>query len=66
MKYILLIIGMSYPPMWPAQGVPSYASVSYVKTFESKEACEATGLELAPPSRTHSAPATFKCVEERP
>lgn len=63
MTWILLVIGLGeVGPRVPGGAVwsPSIESVSYVKTFNTKEECERVGKEIIEPYR-----ANFRCIEER-
>ncbi len=66
MKYLLVITAWSYPPQWPALGMPSIANVSILKSFDTKAQCEAVGEQMYPAHSEypeHNPPATYKCVE---
>ena len=60
MKYILIMVAYYWAPPNFVQRAPS--GWSYIKTFQTKEACEETGKELAHKDILMS----FDCIQERP
>lgn len=69
MKYILVVTGWLSANMNSPFPSATITSMSYIKSFQTREACEAVGKELAPYDlslyRPYMPPATYKCIEER-
>ena len=67
MKFLLIVTTWAFPPMIDSQPRGDIVTgVNYIKSFATREACEAAGKEIAVPAQhIFTSWSAYKCIQER-